>query len=373
MHHRYGLALASVVIGKMLATAIVARLYRVLRPTLMTIAVVRAADTWFFDWRDRLYAFVRALPAWQRAAGAPATRARPGCGIGFRRRSRARLAAWHEVVPLKAALGARIEGLHRAGANEPGVAALLNRALAEHLLVVIPASRMAPQQTRGFAAAFGKPRTQLLRYKHSGETPEVSVMVSTLKTDGTTDKTAIRARRTGTPTIPISRPRPRRPCCTASRSRAVAARPGSATCTRPTRRCPRRLRRRIDGMRSVHGYDTPRARNRPSARTPQEIAETPDVEHPLVRTHPETGRKALYLNPNRQDRIVGLERAESDALLDELGAEARKPQHPLRPCLAGRRRRGVGQPRHHASRHARLSGRRERVMQRVLIEGDKPV
>ena len=77
----------------------------------------------------------------------------------------------------------------------------------------------------------------------------------------------------------------------------------------------------------MHAYDTARARNRPSARTAQEIAETPDVEHPLVRTHPETGRKALYLNFNRLDRIVGLERAESDALLDELAAEARKPAH----------------------------------------------
>src|SRR5260370_16480004 len=86
-------------------------------------------------------------------------------------------------------------------------------------------------------------------------------------------------------------------------------------------------RRRLDALGAIHGYDTPLARNRPAPRTPQEIAETPDVEHPLVRTHPETGRKALYLNPNRQDRIVGLARAGSDALLDELGAEARKPRH----------------------------------------------
>ena len=68
LHHRYGLSLASVVIGKMLATALVARLYRVLHPTLVTMPWFLRAETWLFDWRDRLYAFVRALPAWQRAA-----------------------------------------------------------------------------------------------------------------------------------------------------------------------------------------------------------------------------------------------------------------------------------------------------------------
>src|SRR5260370_3223610 len=98
-----------------------------------------------------------------------------------------------EVVPLKGPLGARIEGVDRARANEPAAAALLTRALAEHLLVVIPGERMTPEATRGFARAFGKPQTQLLRYKRSGAVPEVSIMVSTLKTDGTTDKTALRA------------------------------------------------------------------------------------------------------------------------------------------------------------------------------------
>lgn len=66
LNHQYGLSLASVVVGKMLATALVARLYMVLRPTLARLAWYVRAETWLFDWRDRLYAFVRALPAWQR-------------------------------------------------------------------------------------------------------------------------------------------------------------------------------------------------------------------------------------------------------------------------------------------------------------------
>ncbi len=52
--------------GKVLATALLARLYQVLRPTLVTMPWFLASETWLFTWRDRLYTFVRALPAWQR-------------------------------------------------------------------------------------------------------------------------------------------------------------------------------------------------------------------------------------------------------------------------------------------------------------------
>ena len=69
-HRHYMMAIAAVVIGKMLATAIVARLYVILRPTLMTIGWFARLDTWFFYCRDRAYAFVRALPAWQKAKAA---------------------------------------------------------------------------------------------------------------------------------------------------------------------------------------------------------------------------------------------------------------------------------------------------------------
>jgi taurine dioxygenase len=277
-----------------------------------------------------------------------------------------------EIVPSPGPLGARIEGLDRSHANEPAIAAMLKRALAEHLLVVIPGEAMAPEQTLAFAKAFGTPRTQLLRYKHSGSVPQVSVMVSTLMADGSTDKTAIRAEDWHTDDSYFAVPAK----ATLLHGIEIPSHGGATWfCNMHSvyEALPEKLRQRIDGMRAVHGYDTRRARNRPSPRTPQEIAETPDVEHPLVRTHPETGRKALYLNPNRLDRIVGLERAESDRLLDELADEARKPQHHYGHVWK------VGDIAiwdNRATMHRVVIDYpmgEPRVMQRVLIEGEKPV
>lgn len=52
----------------------------------------------------------------------------------------------------------------------------------------------------------------------------------------------------------------------------------------------------------------------------------PDVDHPLVRTHPVTGRKSLYCSPRFTVGIVGLDEDGGDALLDELIAHSIKPE-----------------------------------------------
>lgn len=276
-----------------------------------------------------------------------------------------------KAVPLNAALGARIEGLDRADARRPEVAAFLNRALGEHLLVVVPGTPMTAPEMRDFSTAFGKPRAQLLRYKRNGEVPEVSTMVSTIMADGTTDKTAIRSEDWHTDDSYMAVPAK----ATLLHAMEIPSHGGRTWfCNMHSvyEALPETTRERIDGKRAMHGYDTARARNRPSPRTAQEIAETPDIEHPLVRTHPDTGRKALYLNFNRLDRIVGLERAESDELLDELAAEARKPQHhfghewTVGDCVIWDNRATM----HRVDVDYPVGERR--IMQRVLIEGDKP-
>jgi len=77
----------------------------------------------------------------------------------------------------------------------------------------------------------------------------------------------------------------------------------------------------VDGLTAVHGRDDARAGFAPPPRFDQRTAGPFLAEHPLVRVHPETGRKSLFLSPGFIRHIVGLSEGESNALLDHLIGE----------------------------------------------------
>lgn len=84
------------------------------------------------------------------------------------------------------------------------------------------------------------------------------------------------------------------------------------------------MKRRIDGLETVCSRVKAWPISYPSRPplTEDQKARLPDVIHPLVRIHPETGRKSLYIGGNVVWEIVGLPYAEGRALLDELRAHA---------------------------------------------------
>lgn len=100
-------------------------------------------------------------------------------------------------------------------------------------------------------------------------------------------------------------------------------------------------------------------------------AQYPVQEHPVVRTHPETGRRALYVNTAFTDQIVGLSKKESDWLLAHLYTFAAIPEHQCRfRWEAG----SLAFWDNRACQHYAASDYfpQRRVMERVTIAGDRP-
>src|SRR5215472_5217463 len=85
---------------------------------------------------------------------------------------------------------------------------------------------------------------------------------------------------------------------------------------------PADLKSRLDDRMGAFTYG---GRRNPSLLLDEADRDWKPVLHPIVRTHPETGRKALYFDPGKILRIEGLEPAESDEVIDELTAHMIQP------------------------------------------------
>lgn len=289
-----------------------------------------------------------------------------------------------ENGPQKGSIGARVYGIDGISNCDVLREATIQQAFLAHHVLVFPANAtstgaalMDPLEVRSFASCFGEPIAEVNRSKRDGELPEVSHLDSTIRTreqDGNLKfhfQPAIRSEDWHTDQSFQEVPA----MATILHAHEVPSR-GGATWFCNTAAAydalPDAMKSRLHGLRAAHSYDTPRARYRPAPRTQAEIDDTPDVIHPLVRTHPQSGRKALYLNFNRLDHIVGMARAASDKLLDELATWVTQDRFIYRHSWA------VGDTvvwdnrcTLHRVSYDSPAGER-RVMLRVVTRGDRP-
>ncbi len=281
-----------------------------------------------------------------------------------------------ETVPSDAVLGAEIGGVNASAPLAPDVFQTIDDALKERIVVCLPGQWLSPGQLVTFGQQFGELEPHVLSQYHHPDHPEVLVLSNVVENgkalgfrdagsywhsdlsykDKPTKYTILHAREVpdvGGDTLFVS---------------------GYAV----YEALPNSLRTRVSGMRAIHSYafrhEQMIAKNKLRAPlTSEQKRAVPDVSHPAVRTHPDTGRKALYINPGFTKAFDGLAPAESKALLDDLYSIALRPEFSYRHNW---RKGDVLIWDNRCSMHLADGGYGEdqrRLMHRVTVRGTAPV
>jgi taurine dioxygenase len=277
-----------------------------------------------------------------------------------------------EIVPLSGALGAEIRGLDLTREIDDATFAIVEKAWHDNLILLFRAQDLSEDDqvrfARRFGALQGRPRPAAMRAE-SGEVrhPEI-MLVSNIRKDGKligslpdgemqfhSDMCYIEKPAKGTFLYAIEIP-------------SVGGDTQFLNTYKAYELLPADIKARIDGAKALNVFlygSTSREGNKP------DFSVHPNYVHPMVRTHPDTGRKALFVNRLMTWSIEGMDEAESTALL------ARLFDHMERPDFIYDHKWRVGDLvlwDNRCTLHARtdFSDQERRLLRRVVIQGDKP-
>ncbi len=230
-----------------------------------------------------------------------------------------------EVVPVAGALGAEIRGVDLAGDLSDATVAEIRQVWLDHLVVFFRDQQLGPDEFLAFARRIGEPVEYPFVRGIDGY-PEIITVAKfpdeTVNFGGIwhSDTTYL----------------PRPPMATMLVAREVPPVGGDtlfANLYAAYESLSPEIRDSLAGLRAVNSSALADVSKTREDRIRERGAADTDVyeaEHPVVRTHPETGRKALYVNPAHTARFVGRTEAESAPLLEELFAHATRPEHVYR-------------------------------------------
>jgi taurine dioxygenase len=272
-----------------------------------------------------------------------------------------------DVRPLSPAVGAEVLGIDLARELDDEAVAAIRRIWLKHLVIFFRDQTLSPEQFLGVARRFGKP-IEYPFIKGIDGFPEVTPVIKLEHEKNNfggiwhTDTAYLETPPMGT--MLIAREVPPYGGDTLFANQYLAYETLSEG-----------LRRILDGLDAVNTSakaDVSRTREdriRDGAR--EDAKKSYVAEHPVVRTHPETGRKALYVNLGHTERFVGMTAEDSAPVLDFLF------KHQVRPeftCRFSWRPGSIAFWDNRCAHHNPINDYHgfRRVMHRITLAGDKP-
>src|SRR6185503_1615252 len=242
------------------------------------------------------------------------------------------------IRKLSHALGAEVTGIDLRRPMDDRVFDQIRKAWHAHLLLRFPGQELDYQQYIAFGSRFG----ELEKYLHQNkdythpEHPEI-YFITNHEVNGKPSETRDVGREWHTDQSYTARPLK----ATMLYCREIPEAGGDTMFTNmylAYERLSPRLKSVLDGLEAVHDFSL-RLNNLATYLDPEKIAarrkKSPPVAHPVVRVHPDTGRKGLYVSEAVTSHFVGMTREESAGLLEFLF------QHSVRPEFTYRHRWSV--------------------------------
>jgi len=271
------------------------------------------------------------------------------------------------VRPLSPALGAEIVGVDLSEKLDDNTAARILSAWHAHLVLLFRNQDLSEDDEVRFAETFGEPAR--IHTKQFVRTHPAVMLISNIREDGK----LIGALPDGEMHFHTDQCHQERPAkASMLYSIEVPSQGGNtlfANGYKAYETLPDDIKRRIDGRRALNAYDYDRA----ATKRGTELAEgVPHYAHPVVRTHPDTGRKALYVNRLMTIRIEGLPADESEELLSFLFDHQERREFVYEHVWHTRE---LLMWDNRCTLHARtdFSADERRLMRRVTILGEKPI
>jgi taurine dioxygenase len=234
-----------------------------------------------------------------------------------------------EVRRLGTHIGAEIRGVDVRRLDDAGFAAIYRAWLDASGVVVVPDQHLEIEQFLGYSRRFGVVHPHPSKMTRHPEHPEITLLgANKYRADGALDMAIYRRGAEDWHTDGAYDAEPFK--ATQLYALAIPSRGGDtlfASMYTAYDRLPSSLKERLEGRQGAFTYG---GRRKATALLNAEDREWTPVWHPIVRAHPETGRKALFFDPGKIVAIEGYEGEESDALIDELTARMIHPDSQYR-------------------------------------------